>query len=119
MLVICLCLLLGITLFLLPVNSAWILGILVVVMTLGCGGIAVLQGTIVAELFGLKSNGVILGVITFGYTIGSSSGVFIAGLVFDATGNYQWVLLICTVLSIVALIMAVSLNRTRKREALA
>jgi MFS family permease len=119
MLVICLCLLLGITLFLLPVNSAWILGILVVVMTLGCGGIAVLQGTIVAELFGLRSNGVILGAITFGYTIGSSSGVFIAGLVFDATGNYQWVLLICTFLSIIALIMAISLNRTRKREALA
>ena len=119
MLIICQCLLLGVMLFLLPVNSAWVLGIFVVVMALGGGGIAVLQGTIVAELFGLKSNGVILGVNTFVYTIGCSLGAFIAGLVFDATGNYQWVFLLCGILVIAAIIMAIFLNRIRKRKSMA
>jgi MFS family permease len=119
MLITCQCLLLGVILFLVPVNSAWILGIIVVVMALGSGGIAVLQGTIVAELFGLKSNGVILGVNTFVYTIGCSLGAFIAGLVFDSTGNYQLVFLLCGVLAITAIFMALFLNRIRKRKSMA
>ena len=118
MLIICLCLLSGVMLFLLPVNSAWVLGIFVVVMNLGGGGIAVLQGTTIAELFGLKSNGVILGCINFIYTIGASLGAFIAGLVFDSTGNYQWVFILCGILVIAAIIMSISLNQIRKTEAM-
>ena len=74
----------------------------------------VLEVTIVAELFGLKSNGVILGGILFIHVLGAASGSYLAGLVFDITGNYQWALLICTVLSIAAIIMAIELNRIRK-----
>ena len=118
MLIVCLCLVSGVMLFLLPVNSTWILGIFAVVLALGGGGIGVLQGTIVAELFGLKSNGVILGVNFFVFTLGFSSGAFTAGLVFDHTGNYQWVILICAGLSIVSIIMALFLNRRRKKEAM-
>ena len=113
-LVICLCLLSGVMLLLLPVTSALVLGIFVVVMSLGCGGLGVLEVTIVAELFGLKSNGVILGAIEFLHVLGGALGAFIAGLVFDITGNYQWILLICTVLSIAAVIIAIGLNRIRK-----
>jgi MFS family permease len=117
-LIICQCLLSGVVLFLLPVNSAWILGIIVAVMALGGGGIMVLQVTIIAELFGMRSNGVILGSNMFMFTLGTSLGVFIAGLVFDATGNYQWVLLMYMVLSIAATIMAIFLNRIRKTKVL-
>jgi MFS family permease len=115
-LIVCQCLLLGVVLFLLPVNSAWVLCVFAGVMSLGGGGIAVLCGTIVAELFGLKSNGTIVGVILFVFTLGSL-GAFIGGLVFDTTGNYQWVLLICMCLSAAAIIMAFFLNHRRKTEA--
>jgi MFS transporter, OFA family, oxalate/formate antiporter len=116
MLIICLCFLSGVMLFLLPTNSPWMLGIFSVVMAVGGGGMGVLQPTIVAELFGLKSNGVILGVNAFVATLGSALGAFIAGLIFDVTGNYQWGILICTFLSVTAIIMAVSLNHSRKSE---
>jgi MFS transporter, OFA family, oxalate/formate antiporter len=119
-LIICEFLILCVILFLLPVNSAPVLGIIVVLMYLGFGGIAVLQGTIIAELFGMKSNGIILGCVNFIYTIGASLGAWLAGLLFDATGNYQWVFSVCGVLSIISIIMAISLNRARKsREVLA
>ncbi|MCG6538070.1 MAG: MFS transporter [Syntrophales bacterium LBB04] len=109
--VICLYLLSGVMLLLLPVTSAWLLGIFMVVMGLGGGGLAVLEATIVPELFGLKSNGVILGSVVFLHTLGGATGAYLAGLVFDATGNYQWIILICTILSIAAIIMAIILNR--------
>jgi MFS family permease len=119
MLIFCQCLLLGVILFLLPVNSAWLLGMFAVVIAFGGGGIGVLQGTIVAELFGLKSNGVILGVNFFIFTLGNSMGAFTGGLVFDATGNYEWSFLICTLLGVTGIIMAISLSLIRKAKSLA
>jgi MFS family permease len=113
-LVICLLLILGVTLFLLPVTSGLLLAVFVVVMSLGGGGLGVLEATIVAELFGLKSNGIILGGILFVHILGSALGAFIAGLIFDIIGNYQLHLLICTVLSVAALIMGIMLNKMRK-----
>jgi MFS transporter, OFA family, oxalate/formate antiporter len=118
-LIVCQCLILCVALLLFPVNSALLLGGIVVLMNLGFGGMAVLQGTIVTELFGMKSNGTILGSINFIYTIGVSLGAFIAGLIFDVTGSYQWVFFICGVLSISAIIMAIDLNRARKTKVLA
>jgi MFS transporter, OFA family, oxalate/formate antiporter len=117
-LIICQCLFLGVMLFLFPVNSALALGIIAILMFLGFGGMAVLQGTIIAELFGLKSNGIILGGINLIYTVGSSLGAWIAGLVFDSTGNYFWIFLICGFLCITSLIMAIDLNRSRKTKEL-
>jgi MFS transporter, OFA family, oxalate/formate antiporter len=116
-LVICQCLFLGVVLFLLPVNSAWMFGIFVAIIAFGSGGLAVMQVSIVAELFGLKSNGAILGVNEFALTLGGSAGTFIAGLLFDSTGNYQWVFLLCGVLTAASIIMSIFLNRIRKTEA--
>jgi len=118
MLIICECFSLGVMLFLLPVKSAWVLDIFVVVLALGAGGVGVLQATVVAELFGLKSNGIILGVNSFVLTFGSALGAFTAGSLFDAKGNYQSVFLLCGVLVVAAIIMAIFLNRIRKAEAL-
>ena len=115
----CICLLSAIMFFLLPVTSAWLLGIFVIILSTGIGGVAVIQSSMVAELFGMKSHGAILGCTTFAFTFGSAMGPLTAGLVFDSTGSYQWVFLLCGVLVVVAILMAVSLNRKRKTEALA
>jgi MFS family permease len=115
MLIICECLFLSVLLLLLPVNSAWVTGIIVVILALGSGGISIMQVSVIAELFGLKSNGAILGVNEFALTIGGSIGTFVAGLIFDTTGNYQWVFLLCGILTASSIIMALFLNPREKR----
>jgi MFS family permease len=114
MLIVCQCLIFGVMLFLLPVDSAWLLCVFAGVMSFGGGGIGVLEGTIIAELFGLKSNSVIVGVNFFIFTIGCSSGAFIAGSIFDSAGNYQWAFILCGSLAVAGLIMMVFLNQLSK-----
>jgi MFS family permease len=113
----CVFLLSSIMLFLLPVNSAWILSIFLIVLSFGAGGIAVILSSLVAELFGMKSHGTILGCIYFIFTLGGSAGPFIGGSIFDNTGSYQSVFLLCGFLVVLAIILALFLNRIRKTEA--
>ena len=110
----CICLLSAIVFFLLPGTSAWMLGVFAAVMAFGGGGIAVLESTLVADIFGLKSHGAILGCIVFSFTLGGAAGPFIAGSAFDATGSYQMVFLICIALVVAAIIIAVPLTRRKK-----
>jgi MFS family permease len=114
----CFCLLVTAVLLLLPVDSAWLLGFFVTMVAFGAGGIAVLESTMVAELFGMKSHGGILGYIYFIYTLGAALGPFTAGVIFDATDSYVWAFLLCTILSIIAIIMVISLKRIKVRNAL-
>jgi MFS transporter, OFA family, oxalate/formate antiporter len=114
-LIICECLFLSVLLLLLPVKSAWGTGIIVVILAFGSGGISIMQVSVIADLFGLKSNGAILGVNEFALTIGGSLGTFIAGLIFDTTGNYQWVFLLCGILTVSSIIMALFLNPRRNK----
>ena len=108
----------AIILLLIPVTSAWLLGVFVIILSLGLGGIAVTQSSMVAELFGMQSHGAILGCTVFTFTLGGASGTFVAGSVFDSTGSYQWVFLLCGVLVVASMIMAVYLNRIRKTKVL-
>jgi len=48
----------------------------------------------VAEFFGTRAHGVILGAIIFTTTIGGAIGPFRAGYLFDVTGTYRMVFLI-------------------------
>lgn len=111
------CLLSAIVFLLLPVSNPWLLGLFVMILAFGGGGISVIQASMVAELFGMKSHGAILGCIVFTFTLGGSIGPLLAGSTFDTTGSYQGVFLICGVLVLSAITMAVFLNRMRKMEA--
>jgi MFS transporter, OFA family, oxalate/formate antiporter len=116
-LVICVCLLLAVTLLLLPVTNPWLMGFIVIVIAFGLGGTSVLQSSMTAKLFGMKAHGAILGFSIFTFAIGSSLGTYLAGLFYDSTGNYQMILLICVALVVVSIILAASLNRVRKSNA--
>jgi MFS family permease len=70
---------------------------------------------LIAELFGLSSNGAIFGIIIFSGTIGGAIGPFLAGRIFDVNGGYQLAFLICAVVSVAALILAVLLRPTTTR----
>jgi MFS family permease len=109
----CYFLLATVGLFLLPLTSAWLFGIFVVVAAFGAGGIAVIESSMTASLFGMKSHGAILGTIVFAFTLGGSFGPYIAGLIFDSTGSYQLAFLLCTILVLIAIILAISLKQVK------
>jgi len=99
--------LLSIALFgLLISGEQWMLYLFAVVFGLGYGGVAALISPTVAELFGLRAHGAILGAATFTLTIGGAIGPVVAGYIFDTTGSYNLAFLICASLSILGLILA-------------
>ena len=60
-----------------------------------------------ARLFGLRSIGIILGVVTCGFTIGATVGPIITCYLFDITKNYQVAFLLAAALAIVGLLLSV------------
>ena len=78
----------------------------------GSGG--ALQSPLVAALFGLRSHGLILGVINLGVTTGGAVGPFVAGYIFDVTGSYQIAFVVCAVAAILSLTLAAVLRPIRE-----
>lgn len=75
------------------------------------GGCVSVESPIVAELFGLTSHGLILGVIAFSFLLGGAIGPFILGYIFDLTGSYKWGFSFCVVISFLGLILTSILKR--------
>lgn len=73
----------------------------------GCsyGGLVAVQSPMVANLFGMRSHGTILGVIAFNATLGGAIGPLLAGYIFDITSSYHLIFLICVVLGVSGLII--------------
>ena len=76
------------------------------------GGIMMLQSPILAESFGLKAHGAILGAIIFGTSLGGTVGPLLTGYMFDVTGSYQLAFLVFAILSLTSLILAILLKPT-------
>jgi len=109
-LVICFVLLTATLAWLLVAKELWMLHLFAAVFGFGYGGMSALIPPTVAEVFGLRSHGVILGVITFLATAGCAIGAVMAGSVFDITGSYQVAFLICVALSIIGIILSALLR---------
>ena len=97
-------------LWLLVAREVWMLYLFAVVFGFAYGGYGPLIAVISAELFGLSSLGVILGLVTFWITFGAAGGPAVAGGIFDMTSSYQSAFLVCIALSIVAIIIALLLR---------
>ena len=69
---------------------------------------------IVAELFGLRSHGVLLGLINIGFTTGIATGPVLTGYIFDITHSYRLGFLICAAVSTAGLILALLLRPPSK-----
>jgi MFS family permease len=93
------------TLFwLLMTKDLWMLLLFGVVFGFGHGGIATMESPIVAHIFGMRSHGVILGLVFFSDTLGGSLGPFLAGYLFDVTSSYRPAFFLCAILGVVNLI---------------
>jgi MFS family permease len=80
------------------------------VIGLAFGGMAAIESPIVAWLFGLRSHGLIYGIIHLGYTFGAAAGPFFTGYIFDLIGGYQIAFMVCVALAVIGLISAVLLK---------
>ena len=95
----------------------WILYTFAVVFGFAYGGFAATAGPLVAELFGLRSLGLIFGLADNGFTIGAAVGPLLAGYIFDVTGSYQFAFVSCAIISIVGLVLTVILKPPHPHKA--
>jgi len=95
---------------LLLLKNVWMLYLLAIVFGFGGGAAATLMSPLVAELFGLSSHGLILGMMSFSFTLGAALGPFLDGYTFDITGSYQLAFLISIIFSIVGLILSFTIR---------
>jgi MFS family permease len=91
-------------------QSMWSFFVFAAFFGIAQGGMASSQSPLVASLFGLKSLGLLFGCCGFGFTIGAALGPYITGHIRDISGNYQMAFLICTAVSLIALIISIALR---------
>jgi len=102
--------------WLLFAQELWMFYLFAAIFGFAYGGYGPLISLVVADLFGLTSLGVILGVVTFSITIGAAVGPTLAGKIFDVTGSYQTAFLVCIALSIIAITVALPLRPITDNE---
>jgi cyanate permease len=60
----------------------------------------------VAELFGLRSHGLIFGVFAISVSWGGAMGPLLTGYLFDVTNSYQMAFQLCGVISLIGILFA-------------
>ncbi|MBI4768577.1 MAG: MFS transporter [Deltaproteobacteria bacterium] len=92
-------------------NGLAMLYVFAAIFAFGYGGFAAMQSPYVAELFGLKDHGAILGFTMFIQGVGAF-GPFIAGKIFDANSSYRLAFMILAILSFLSILLAIGINKT-------
>ena len=91
-------------------DNLWMLYFFASVHGFAHGGFFALIAPILADYFGTRDHGVILGIVIFFSTLGGAIGPILAGYMFDVTGSYGLIFLILNALSVVGLFAAYSLR---------
>lgn len=86
-------------------TNIWMFYVFAVTFGLGYGGIGASMSPLVAWLFGLRSHGLIFGVMALSYSIGGAIGPYLLGHIFDVTGSYRLAFLACAIIGVVSLIL--------------
>ncbi len=95
----------------LPVaKEFWMLVLFTIIYGFALGGYATLVSPVVAELFGMRSHGAILGIVVFVGTIGGAIGPVLTGYFFDVTGNYQSLFIMCIATGVIGLVLSTTLR---------
>jgi len=91
-------------------DEAWMLYLFGAMYGFAHGAFFALISPMVAELFGLRAQGAILGIVILSGTWGGASGPLLAGKMFDMTGSYLPAYLICAFLAVMALVFMLLLR---------
>lgn len=101
--------------WLVPITTAIVFYLFGIVYSFGIGGGTAMESTATAELFGMKSHGVILGAISFGFTVGAAVGPLVTGYLFDLTGSYQLAFLICAAFGVIGFLLTALLRPIKNK----
>jgi len=96
--------------WLMTAAAVWTFYIFAIAFGLAWSGLITSMSPIVAWLFGLRSHGLILGMVNTGFGFGCAAGPIMAGYIFDSTTRYQAAFLICAIIGIVGLILSALLT---------
>ncbi|MFH0914010.1 MAG: MFS transporter [Chloroflexota bacterium] len=99
---------------LLLARELWVFFLSAGLLGVAFGSVAALQSLVAAELFGLRSLGIIVGSFAFSFTLGGAVGPFVAGGIYDVTTNYQLAFLICIAASLLGLLASALLKPTAR-----
>jgi MFS family permease len=104
----------GVLIWMIFIRDLWMLDAVMVIYGLAFGSGLAQTSPLVAKLFGTRSLGLILGIITFAQTIGSGLGVYIPGFIYDFNHNYFWAYIICGILGAAAFCATLTLKMNNK-----
>ncbi|MBM3301340.1 MAG: MFS transporter [Deltaproteobacteria bacterium] len=94
-------------------KELWSLYLFAAVYGIGHGGYFTLISPLVAEHFGIRSHGVLFGLVAFAGTVGGAMGPILAGHLFDITGSYGSAFWTCAAFAAAGLGLLLSLKRRR------
>lgn len=97
-----------------PARTAWMIFLTTGIFGFAFGSIAVSHSPLLAELFGLKSLGLIFGVFGISVGCGGAVGPLLTGYLFDVTNSYQTGFLLCAVISLTGVLFAAFLRTEKK-----
>jgi len=100
--------------FLAPAKMVWMLFLITGIFGFAFGTIAVSHSPLLAELFGLRSHGLIFGVFGISVSCGGAVGPLLTGYLFDVTNSYQMAFLLSAVLSLAGVLFAAFLRTEKK-----
>ncbi|MEN8243632.1 MAG: MFS transporter [Thermodesulfobacteriota bacterium] len=95
-------------------DRLWMLYLFACIHGFAHGGFFALIAPVLADYFGTRDQGVILGIVIFIANLGSSIGPVLAGYVFDVTGSYRVIFMALTGLSLVGLCSAYLLRPVQR-----
>ena len=97
-------------------KEIWSFYLFAILFGLGYGAGLTQESPILANMFGLRSHGLILGVASFGHTMGAAIGTILAGYFYDLLGSYQLTFILCLVASIIGLTLVLALRPIKLRD---
>lgn len=84
------------------------------VLGVGYGGWVALGPAVVAELFGLRGLGALVGMTYTAAAVGSLVGPPLAGLIIDQSGTYRWAIVVSLALATAAFLVLLPLRRAAR-----
>jgi MFS family permease len=99
-------------------REVWVFFLLVIVFGIGYGDCVASESPLVASVFGLKSIGSILGVLSGAFTFGAAAGPVVAGYIFDTTASYVPAFILTAVTGVIGLLLAIYLSPLKSRPKL-
>ena len=103
-------------LWLMNCTQLWMFFLFAVIYGLAYGGLDPPVTALIAEIFGLRRIGVILGILGVGWNLGAASGSYLSGLIFDLTGSYQFAFLSGALIMVLAAVCFYGLRTPQQGE---